>query len=64
MTYPDASIGAVTAVDANGDVDSFGNTHTLRGVVTSPDFREGSNGVEFSMTTVQEVFGSTRPIHP
>ena len=50
VTYPDATIGAVTAVDANGDVDSFGNTHTLRGVVTSPDFREGSNGVEFSMT--------------
>ncbi len=50
ITYPDATIGAVTTVDANGDVDSFGNTHTLRGVVTSPDFREGSNGVEFSMT--------------
>ena len=50
VTYPDATIGAVTAVDANGDVDSFGNTHTLRGVVTSPDFREGSDGVEFSMT--------------
>ncbi|MGC6468108.1 MAG: T9SS type A sorting domain-containing protein [Chitinophagales bacterium] len=50
VTYPDATIGAVTSVDANGDVDSFGNTHTLRGVVTSPDFREGSDGVEFSMT--------------
>ena len=50
VTYPDATIGAVTTVDANGDVDSFGNTHTLRGVVTSPDFREGSDGVEFSMT--------------
>ena len=50
VTYPDAIIGAVTTVNANGDVDSFGNTHTLRGVVTSPDFREGSDGVEFSMT--------------
>ena len=50
VTYPDATIGAVTSVNANGDVDSFGNTHTLKGVVTSPDFREGFDGVEFSMT--------------
>lgn len=49
ISPPALTIGDATEVDANGDPVLFGTDVTLRGIITSPDFRELQNeGTEFS----------------
>ncbi|MCB9255784.1 MAG: T9SS type A sorting domain-containing protein [Chitinophagales bacterium] len=47
---PAFTIAQLTEVDANGDPILLGTVVEIRGIITSPDFRETQNGTEFTFS--------------
>ncbi len=47
-TVAPPTIGDATATNPQGDPLMLGTTTVLRGIITSPDFREGQDGTEFT----------------
>lgn len=47
---PQFTIADLTAVDATGDPVLLGTVVEVRGIITSPDFRETQNGTEFTFS--------------